>query len=138
MRMQDFTKKAQVEAVLGHIVSKAVEAMLHDQSQPFNRKFKRTPLYIEFHKTKPTFNLHDFETMDAYMVDLKTGELSKGHYCGSGVSTINHQSEQLAEGETVADGYALVFLTQSYGGNGNTPWYLNIVTQNITSQIEGV
>lgn len=138
MRVANFTKKTEVEQVLGAVVMKAVNKMLALESGPFNRKFRRVPSAIEFHSEKPTFNLHDFETMTAYAVNIETGEVLSSIYCGSGLSTINHRAEQLGEGFKAPKGHALIFLTQSHGGGGNTAYYLDIVTDHITPQIEAI
>lgn len=130
--------KAELQSALGPVYN-AVQAYLKAEAKgPFDRKMKRMPWWIEFHNVKPKFALHDFETMDTFAVNLETGEVSKTHYCGSGLSTIDHKFEQLAEGQAVPTGYAVIFITQCGRTSGNMPWTVDIVCTNQFNAIDNV
>jgi hypothetical protein len=126
MRLSKFTKKIQLQKVLGPMVYEAVQKMLKKD------KFKRMPWSIEFHKVKPVFHLNDSCTMTAYALNLETGVLSDGQYCGSGISTIDHEGAQLSEGYATPKGYAVFFLQSHYNGGGPSAWTLDIVTDHLT------
>lgn len=132
MKFDTIHNKAELKNILGPIFD-AVQGMLKNESA----KMKRLPWLVQFHSVKPKFHLDDSDLLTAYAIELATGKVSEGVYCGSGISTINHEGQQLSEGFEAPKGFAIVFLTSSYGGaSSNRLWRLDIVTSDLVPQLE--
>lgn len=85
---------------------------------------------IDFVSAKPKFHLNDGTGLYFLMVDLRTGETLKSVYGGSGMSTINFTKEQLSEGYTPEEGYALVCIEIE-----GRSWSVTVVSDNLVRQL---
>lgn len=110
--------------ILGPVYS-AVKTYLAEK-----RPVRRLPWGIDFVSAKPKFHLNDGAGLYFLMVDLRTGEILKSVYGGSGMSTINFTKEQLSEGYTPEEGYALVCIEIE-----GRSWSVTVVSDNLVRQL---
>jgi hypothetical protein len=122
-------KKIDLETVFGKKVTETVLSFR-------NASMKRLPTRVEIRADKPEFHLNDGSILRAYGVDLETGEVVKEHYCGSGDSAINHP-EQFTTGQVKLPTNKALMFVECYWNGRNMSWTLTVVSQSVTSQLEG-
>lgn len=131
----EIQKIADLERVLGKVVARSFLAYLKAEREARGgMKMRRVPYAVSIKAEKGPMYLGDFDTLTAYVVNLRTGEIEGEHYCGSFDSALHHP-EQGAPLTNVPSGYAVFFLTVHGGGN-SLSWKLDVVSSDIIGQIE--
>ena len=125
--MVKITKIAQLETLVGKELAQKILSLK-------TNSMKRLPTYVDFKPSKPSFCLHDGDTLHAYAIDLETNTITNRHYCGSNDSAYMHKEEQFSEGHTAPANKAFMFMTKYWNGR-NTSWDLTFVSSNYKKQI---